>query len=97
MLMAPDIERIVFPTPELYLNGIRQIISLIIKMDRPIAVIDLFPITQVYHAEVIRVLLWVIVKAKPEAQNIIETLLKSSARPECFLILANNRVFALKP
>ena len=24
--MAPDIERIVFPTPELHLNGVRQII-----------------------------------------------------------------------
>ena len=68
--MAPDIESIVSTTPELHLNGVRQVISLIIEVDRPISIINLFPITQVYHAKIVRVLHWIIVKAKPEPQNV---------------------------
>lgn len=42
MLMASEVEKIVLPAPQLNLNRIGQIISLVIEMDYAIAVIDPF-------------------------------------------------------
>ena len=58
--MTPYIESIIFSAPKLYFDGIGQVISLIIQMDCPVAVINFFSAAQIYYTKMAWIFLRII-------------------------------------
>lgn len=87
ILMAPEVEVIIFTTPQLYFYRIGQIIPLIIEMNRTVSIIYLFSVSQIDHTKIVWVAFRILIKAKSKTKHIIKTLLKATVVGNCFLIL----------
>ena len=94
--MAPEIEKVILPAPELNFNRIGQIIPLVIEMDRTIAVVDLLALAQVDNTEIVRECVWIFLKTQPKSQNVVEALLEPASSEEGFLVLSEDGVLAFE-
>ncbi len=94
--MAPEIEKIILPAPELNLNRTGQIVPLVIEKDRAVTVVNFLALAQVDHTKIVRKDVGIFLESKPESQDAVEALLESASGAECFLVFSEDGAFAFE-
>lgn len=94
--MAPEIKKIVLPTPQLDLNWISQIVPLVIEMDRAVAIVNSLAPAQINYTKIVWKCVRVFLEPQAKSQNVVEALLEPASGAEGFLVFSENGVLAFE-